>query len=59
MNSRPEPGEIWLVSSEKEEVTVSRLMLIVSKSEEQDILETLMCTSDLGFNFKQNTLTKS
>lgn len=46
MNSTPEPGEIWLVSNDKEEVTVSRLMLIVSKSEEQDILETLMCTSN-------------
>ncbi len=48
MNNRPQPGEIWLVSSEKEENIVSRLMLIVSRSEEQEILETLMCTSDLN-----------
>ena len=48
MNNRPQPGEIWLVSSEKEENIVSRLMLIISRSEEQDILETLMCTSDLN-----------
>ena len=55
MSNRPQPGEIWLVSSEKEENIVSRMMLIISRSEEQDILETLMCTSDLNLT-SNNTL---
>ena len=56
MNNRPQPGEIWLVSSEKEENIVSRLMLIISRSEEQDILETLMCTSDLNLTSNKTLL---
>jgi hypothetical protein len=56
MNSTPEPGEIWLVSNDKDEVTVSRLMLIISKSEEQDILETLMCTSNQNLTSNKTLL---
>ena len=56
MNNRPQPGEIWLVSSENEENIVSRLMLIISRSEEQDILETLMCTSDLNLTSNKTLL---
>ena len=56
MNNRPQPGEIWLVSSEKEENIVSRLMLIISRSEEQEILETLMCTSDLNLTSNKTLL---
>lgn len=56
MNNRPQPGEIWLVSSEKEKNIVSRLMLIISRSEEQDILETLMCTSDLNLTSNKTLL---
>jgi len=56
MNNRPQPGEIWLVSSEKEENIVSRLMLIVSRSEEQEILETLMCTSDINLTSNKTLL---
>ena len=56
MNNRPQPGEIWLVSSEKEENIVSRLMLIISRSEDQDILETLMCTSDLNLTSNKTLL---
>jgi len=52
----PLPGEIWLVSTNTEEKIVSRLMLIVSKSEEQDILETLMCTSDLNLTSNKTLL---
>lgn len=52
----PQPGEIWLVSTNTEEKIVSRLMLIVSRSEEQDILETLMCTSDLNLTSNKTLL---
>ncbi len=55
MSSTPQPREIWLVSSNREEDIISRLMLVVSRSEEQDILETLMCTSDLNLT-SNNTL---
>jgi hypothetical protein len=56
MINAPQPGEIWLVSTNTEEKIVSRLMLIVSRSEEQDILETLMCTSDLNLTSNKTLL---
>lgn len=56
MINMPQPGEIWLVSTNTEEKIVSRLMLIVSRSEEQDILETLMCTSDLNLTSNKTLL---
>ena len=56
MINMPQPGEIWLVSTNSEEKIVSRLMLIISRSEEQDILETLMCTSDLNLTSNKTLL---
>lgn len=56
MINMPQPGEIWLVSTNTEEEIVSRLMLIISRSEEQDILETLMCTSDLNLTSNKTLL---
>lgn len=56
MNNNPQPGDLWLVSTNKDDKTISRVMLIVSKSEEQAMVETLMCTTDLNLSSDKTLL---
>jgi len=56
MNNNPHPGDLWLVSTNKDNKTISRVMLIVSESEEQAMVETLMCTTDLNLSSDKTLL---
>jgi len=56
MNNNPHPGDLWLVSTNKDYKTISRVMLIVSESEEQAMVETLMCTTDLNLSSDKTLL---